>query len=67
MKRAAVAIGDMLRRIGSAFGIEGAWLAAGTVLLSVGAYLAVSPIAPWFVVGGLCVVAWLALTTRRAA
>lgn len=66
MKDAAVALAALLRRIAGWFGVEGAWLVAGAVLLSIGAYLRIDPTAPWFVFGGLAVFAWLALTLRRA-
>jgi len=62
---AAVAIALLIRRVAGWFGMEGAWLIAGAVFLSIGAYLAIHPAAPWFVIGGLCVAAWLALTLRR--
>ncbi len=66
MRDAAVAIASLLRRIAEWFGVEGAWLIAGAIFLSIGSALAIHPAAPWFVIGGLCVAAWLALTLRRA-
>lgn len=66
MRDAAISIAALLRRIAGWFGVEGGWLIAGAVLLSIGAYLRFDPTAPWFVFGGLCVLAWLALTLRRA-
>lgn len=65
MKTAAVAIRQLLGRVGAWFGVEGAWLVVGAVFLSIWAYQTVSPSAPWAVLGGLCVIAWWALTTRR--
>jgi len=66
MRDVAVALRQLLDRIAGWFGVEGAWLIAGAVFLSIGSYLAIHPAAPWFVIGGLCVAAWLALTMRRA-
>ena len=66
MKDVAVAIASLLRRIADWFGVEGAWLIAGAVFLSIYAYQTIGHSAPWAVLGGLCVLAWLALTLRRA-
>lgn len=66
MKIVAVAMRDLLTRIATGVGIEGAFLLAGGTFLAVWSYYAVDPYAPWAVVGALCVLAWLALTTRRA-
>lgn len=60
MKRAA-------RRIAGAVGIEGAFLFAGTVLLSVAASF-VAPAGPFVVAGVMCILAGivLAVPPRRA-
>ena len=65
MRTAAIALRDLLARIAAWFGIEGAFLVLGGVFLSVWAYYAVDNYAPWAIIGGLFVLAWLALTTRR--
>ena len=67
MKRAAVALRILASAIASAVGLEGAFLLTGTVLLAVGSSF-ISPIGPYFVVGGACVLAGLALAVppRRA-
>jgi len=65
MRDAAVAIGQLIRRIAGWFGIEGAWLIAGAVFLSVWSYLRIDHTAPWAVLGVLSTVAWFALTLRR--
>lgn len=64
MKVVALALRDLAARIGGWFGVEGAFLVAGAVLLSVWAYH-LDPNAPWAIVGGLCIAAWLALIVRR--
>lgn len=65
MKLAALAIRDLVARIGGWFGIEGGFLVVGAVALSVWAFHVIDPYAPWAVVGILAVIAWLALTLRR--
>lgn len=62
MKRAAVATSQLLAAVSAAIGLDGAFLVAGTALVAVGSYFAVSSDAPWFVVGGMCLIVWLALT-----
>ena len=66
MKTVALALRDLIGRVGGWFGVEGAWLIVGAICLSVWSALAIGPAAPWAVVGGLCVAAWLALTMRRS-
>lgn len=63
MKRAAV----VLRRLAGDVGIEGAFLLAGTVLLSVAASY-VTPAGPFVVVGLVCLIAgiFLVVPPRRA-
>ena len=65
MRLAALALRDLIARIGGWFGIEGAFLVVGAICLAIWSYFALAPYAPWAVVGALCVVAWLALTLRR--
>lgn len=60
MRRAAAAIGGLVRSTASAVGLEGSFLALGTVITSVGASF-VSPAGPWFVVGIVCLIAGIAL------
>ncbi len=64
MKRTAIAIRTLIASIAAAFGVEGAWLVAAAVFLSVGAALLFDPRAPWFVLGFLSLVAFLSLTRR---
>ena len=60
MKRAAFALRSLSTAVVSGVGLEGAFLLAGTVLLAVASsYL--SPAGPLVVVGGMCVLAGLAL------
>lgn len=60
MKRAALALRELLARIASAVGIEGTFLAIGTALLAV-ASTTLSPVGPLVVVGSMCILAGLAL------
>lgn len=64
MKRSALAIRSLILSIASAFGVEGAWLIAAAIFLSVGCALLIDPRAPWFVLGILSLVAFLSLTRR---
>ena len=60
MKATAVAMFGLMARIGSAVGLEGAFLLIGTVSLSIGSAF-ISPIGPWVVVGIMCILAGIAL------
>lgn len=63
MKRAAIALRSFLTQT---VDVEGAFLFAGTACLAVGSYL-VNPIAPWFVVGGACLLVGVLLAAPRRA
>lgn len=60
MKRAAIAIRSLTARTSAAVGLEGAFLLAGTLLLTYGSSL-IAPFAPWLVAGSMCVLAGVAL------
>lgn len=60
MKRAAVSIGRFVSLVAGGVGLEGAFLVAGTALLAVGSTFIV-PYGPWFVVGGMAILAGIAL------
>lgn len=66
MKRAAIALRDLVGKLASAIGLEGSFLGAGTALLAVGSTY-VNPAGPWFVVGGACLLAGIALALPRRA
>lgn len=67
MKRAALALRGLLLVLATAVGLEGTFLIIGTACLAVGASY-IAPAGPWFVVGGMAVLAGLALAIpqRRA-
>lgn len=67
MKTAAVALRRIALVIAGAVGLEGAFLLAGTVLLSVAASY-VTPAGPFVVAGVMCILAGivLAVPPRRA-
>ena len=60
MKAAAVAVFGLLSQIGSAIGLEGAFLVIGTIALSVGSAF-IHPAGPWLVIGIMCILAGIAL------
>ena len=60
MKRAAIALRWLIGSVAAGVGIEGAFLLLGTVLLAV-ASTHLHPAGPLFVVGGMSVLAGLAL------
>jgi len=67
VKRATVALRDLLVWLGKSVDMEGAFLLAGTALLAIGStYL--NPAGPWIVVGGVALILGLALAvpTRRS-
>ena len=66
MKRAAIALRSILLTIARGLGLEGAFLAVGTILAAVGASY-VAPAGPWLVVGAMCIAAGLALAIPRRA
>lgn len=61
MKRTAYALSAYL---GSVVGLEGLFLIVGTILLAIGSSY-VSPVGPWLVVGGMCVLAGFALAVPQ--
>lgn len=63
MKRAAVALRAWIADV---VGIEGAFLGIGTACLAIGASF-ISPIAPWFVIGGTSTLIGLLLAVPRRA
>ncbi|HKI95471.1 MAG TPA: hypothetical protein VJ992_09290 [Gemmatimonadales bacterium] len=65
MRRAAVAVGRLASGLASAVGLEGAFLAAGAVLLAVGSYF-VNPAGPFFVIGIICLLVAYALTVPQS-
>lgn len=64
MKRAAVALRSILLALARGLGLEGSFLAVGTILAAVGASY-ISPAGPWLVIGTVCIVAGLALAVPR--
>lgn len=64
MKRGAVALYSLVARLAADIGAEGAFLAAGTALLAIGASY-VSPAGPWLVIGVVCLGTGVALTVPR--
>lgn len=60
MRRAAIALRSLAARLGSAVGIEGAFLTAGTIALAVGSSY-FSAAGPWIVAGAVCVLLGIAL------
>ena len=64
MKHAAIAIASLGKTVAAVVGIEGAFLLIGTALLGVGAAY-ISPAGPFFVVGGMSVLAGIALALPR--
>lgn len=63
MRRSALAIRASIAGVAAAFGVEGAWLGIATVTLCIGAYM-IDERAPWFVLGGISLIAFLSLTRR---
>lgn len=62
MKRAADSLAVFLA---SVVGLDGAFLLLAVASLAIGSWF-VSTILPWFVIGGVALLVWLALTTPRA-
>lgn len=60
VKRTALAVRSLLGAVAGAVGLEGAFLAAGTVMLAVAAGY-VTPAGPFVVVGSMCILAGIAL------
>lgn len=61
MKRASASLANFLA---AAVGLDGVFLLVAVVTLSVGSWF-VSTILPWFVIGTLALIVWLALVTPR--
>jgi hypothetical protein len=64
VKRAGAALAVLLDRLAKGVGLDGAFLLIATISIAVGSWF-VSTILPWFVVGSIAFIVWLALTMPR--
>jgi hypothetical protein len=63
VKTAAASLADLLART---VGLDGAFLLIATISLSVGSWF-IATVLPWFVIGLIALLVWLALTLPRRA